>query len=205
MSYNKKYIWEVVPKNLPKVKRNCPKCNEKTYYINSEKFRVNANKSNLDVWLIYQCENCKSTWNMTIYERINPRDINKGEYKKFLTNDKHLAREYAFDLSIYSKNKAEIILEGLNYKIIESELDLYYINENELSVEILCNYKMDIRVDKILSDKLEVSRSKIKSMHKNGEFIIKDNKSSLNSKIKNGLEISFINIKEEAKFLKEIV
>ncbi|MDU5110841.1 MAG: DUF1062 domain-containing protein [Clostridium sp.] len=205
MSYYKKYIWEVVPENLPKVKRNCPKCNEKTYYINSEKFRVNANKSNLDVWLIYQCENCKSTWNMTIYERINPRDINKDEYKKFLANDKHLAREYAFDLSIYSKNKAEIILEGLNYKIIESELDLYYINENELSVEVLCNYKMDIRVDKFLSDKLEVSRSKIKSMRQNGEFIIKDNKNSLNTKIKNGMEISFVKIKEEVKFLKEIV
>lgn len=205
MSYYKKYIWEVVPENLPKVKRNCPKCNEKTYYINSEKFRVNANKSNLDVWLIYQCENCKSTWNMTIYERINPKDINKDEYKKFLDNDKYLAREYAFNLSIYSKNKAEIILEGLNYKIIESELDSYYINENELSVDILCNYKMDIRVDKFLSDKLELSRSKIKSMHKNGEFIIKDNKNSLNTKIKNGVEISFVKIKEEVKFLKEIV
>lgn len=205
MSYYKKYIWEVVPENLPKVKRNCPKCNEKTYYINSEKFRVNANKSNLDVWLIYQCEKCKSTWNMTIYERISPKDIDKDEYKKFLSNDKHLARKYAFDLSIYSKNKAEIILEDLNYKIIESELDSYYINENEVSVETICNYKTDIRVDKFLSDKLEVSRSKIKSMHKNGEIIIKDNKNSLNSKIKNRMEISFIKIKEEVKFLKEIV
>ncbi|WP_084023929.1 DUF1062 domain-containing protein [Clostridium taeniosporum] len=39
------------------------KCNEKIHYINSGKFRVNANKNNIDIWLIYQCEKCKSTWN----------------------------------------------------------------------------------------------------------------------------------------------
>jgi len=113
MSYLKKYQWELVPENLPKVKRNCPKCNEKSHYICSEKFRVNANKNNLDIWLIYQCEKCKSTWNMTIYERIKPSEISKYEYEKFLSNDKKLAREYAFNLSIYSKNKAEVILEEM--------------------------------------------------------------------------------------------
>lgn len=64
------------------VRRNCPKCNEKVLYINSERFRVNANKNSIDIWLIYQCEKCKSTWNMTIYERIKPYDIDKYEYEK---------------------------------------------------------------------------------------------------------------------------
>jgi hypothetical protein len=85
MSYLKKYQWELIPKDLPIVRRNCPKCNEKACYINSEKFRVNANKNSIDIWLIYQCEKCKSTWNMSIYERIKPYDINKYEYEKFLS------------------------------------------------------------------------------------------------------------------------
>lgn len=196
MSYFKKYQWELVPENLPIVKRNCPKCSEKAQYINSEKFRVNANKNNIDIWLIYQCEKCKSIWNMTIYERIKPYEINKYEYEKFLSNDKELAREYAFNLSIYNKNKAEVILENANYKLIQKKLEAYYINENELVIEIVCKYPIDLRVDKLLSDKLGLSRSKIKNMHKKGVIFIKDDKNSLNMKVRDGMEIHILKVVE---------
>ena len=36
MSYSKKYQWELVPDNLPVVKRNCPKRNKKSHYIKLE-------------------------------------------------------------------------------------------------------------------------------------------------------------------------
>ncbi len=205
MSYLKKYQWELVPENLPKVKRNCPKCNEKSHYINSEKFRVNANKNNLDIWLIYQCEKCKSTWNMTIYERIKPNDINKCEYEKFLSNDKELAREYAFNLSVYNKNKAEVILEDINYKLIQRKLEAYYINENELVIEIICNYPIEMRVDKLLSDKLGLSRSKIKDMHRKGVIFIDDDKNSLNIKVRDGMEIHVLKEVENIEVLRAII
>jgi len=205
MSYLKKYQWELVPENLPIVKRNCPKCNQKSHYINSEKFRVNANKNNLDIWLIYQCEKCKSTWNMTIYERIKPKDINKCEYEKFLSNDKELAREYAFNLSIYNKNKAEVILEDVNYKLIERKLEAYYIKENELAIEIICKYPIEMRVDKLLSDKLGLSRSKIKDMHRKGVIFIDDDKNSLNIKVRDGMEIHVLKEVENIEVLRAII
>lgn len=205
MSYLKKYQWELVPENLPIVKRNCPKCNQKSHYINSEKFRVNANKNNLDIWLIYQCEKCKSTWNMTIYERIKHKDINKYEYEKFLSNDKELAREYAFNLSVYNKNKAEVILEDVNYKLIERKLEAYYIKENELVIEIICKYPIEMRVDKFLSDKLGLSRSKIKDMHRKGVIFIDDDKNSLNIKVRDGMEIHVLKEVEQIDVLQAIV
>lgn len=205
MSYLKKYQWELIPENLPIVKRNCPKCNEKAHYINSEKFRVNANKNNIDIWLIYQCEKCKSTWNMTIYERMKPYEINKYEYERFLSNDKELAREYAFNLSIYNKNKAEVILEHVNYKLIQEKLEAYYINENELVIEIVCKYPIELRVDKLLSDKLGLSRSKIKNMHKKGVIFIKDNKNLLNIKVRDGMEIHVLKVVENIEILEAIV
>jgi hypothetical protein len=205
MSYLKKYQWELVPENLPIVKRNCPKCNQKSHYINSGKFRVNANKNNLDIWLIYQCEKCKSTWNMTIYERIKPNDINKYEYEKFLSNDKELAREYAFNLSLYNKNKAEVILEDVNYKLIQRKLEAYYINENELVIEIICNYPIEMRVDKLLSDKLGLSRSKIKDMHRKGVIFIDDDKNSLNIKVRDGMEIHVLKEVENIEVLRAII
>lgn len=189
MSYLKKSQWELIPENLPIVKRSCPKCNEKTNYINSEKFRINANKNSIDIWLIYKCEKCKSTWNMTIFERIKPCSISKHEYNKFLSNDRELAREYAFNSSIYSKNKAEAILEHINYRLVQRKLEAYYIKENELVIELFCKYPIELRVDKLLSDILGISRSKVKGMHKKGVVFIKDDKKSLNVKVRDGMEI----------------
>ncbi|QAA32399.1 DUF1062 domain-containing protein [Clostridium manihotivorum] len=205
MSYLKKYQWELVPEKLPVVKRNCPKCNEKATYINTEKFRVNANKNNLDIWMIYQCEKCKSTYNMTIYERIKPFDINKEEYEKFLSNDKELARKYAFNLNMYSKNKAEVIFETVSYALVQKELNASYIKENELVFEICCKYPVEIRVDKLLSDILGLSRSKIKNMHNRGLIFINDGKNSMNSKIKNKMEIHVLKVEENIELLELIV
>jgi hypothetical protein len=205
MSYLKKYQWELVPENLPIVKRSCPKCNEKTNYINSEKFRINANKNSIDIWLIYKCEKCKSTWNMTIFERIKPCNLSKHEYDKFLSNDTELAREYAFNSSIYSRNKAEVILEHVNYGLIQRKLEAYHIKENELVIELVCKYPIELRVDKLLSDILGISRTKIKGMHKKGVVFIEDDKSSLNMKIRDGMEIHVLKSVDHIEVLEAIV
>jgi len=205
MSYLNKYQWELVPENLPIVKRSCPKCNEKTNYINSEKFRINANKNNIDIWLIYKCEKCKSTWNMTIYERIKPCNISKLEYDKFLSNDRELAREYAFNSSVYSKNKAEVILDNINYRLVQRKLEAYYIKENELVIELVCKYPIELRVDKLLSDILGISRSKIKGMLKEGVVFINDDKNSSNIKVRDGMEIHVLKAVDNIEALEAIV
>jgi len=205
MSCLNKYQWELVPQNLPIVKRSCPKCNEKTNYINSEKFRINANKNSIDVWLIYKCEKCKSTWNMTIYERIKPCNISKQEYNKFLSNDRELAREYAFNSSIYSKNKAEVFLDDISYRVVQRKLEAYYIKENELVIEIICKYPIDLRVDKLLSDILEISRSKIKGMIEKGVVFVNDNKNLSNIKVRDGMEIHVLQAAENIEALEGVI
>ena len=83
MSYLKKIEYEIVLDKSFKVVRNCSGCGMKTNYINTKRFRVNANGSKLDVWLIYQCEKCKHTYNLTIYERQKTISIPKEEYKQY--------------------------------------------------------------------------------------------------------------------------
>lgn len=193
MSYLNVIKWDIVPKTLPKVKRNCPKCNKKTHFINSEKFRVNANKNNIDVWLIYQCEECKSTWNMTIHERVNPGSLDKEKYEKFMANDIGLAKEYAFNQAIYSRNKAEAIFDFVEYEVLVKEAVELDSNWKDMNIELICNYPVEMRVDKLLSEELGKSRSKIKSMHKNGYIEVQDQKNSLKSKVKDGMKINVIN------------
>ncbi|WP_026476817.1 DUF1062 domain-containing protein [Alkaliphilus transvaalensis] len=206
MSYLNKYQWEIVPENLPIVKRSCPKCTEKTNYISSEKFRINANKNTIDIWLIYKCEKCKSTWNMTIYERIKPCNISKDEYEKFLSNDSELAREYAFNSSIYSKNKAEVILDNINYRVVQRKLEACYIRENEqLVVEVVCKYPIELRLDKLLSDVFGISRSKTKGMLKEEVVFIKDNKNTSNIKVRDGMEIHVLTAAGKIEITENIV
>lgn len=90
-----------------KVYHRCGGCGKKQEFINSRKFRVNANGNRVDVWLIYRCKKCKHSWNLTIYERIRPSKIAPEDYIRFLENDWELALAYGQDLSFLKKNHAE--------------------------------------------------------------------------------------------------
>jgi hypothetical protein len=73
--YMERVLWEVRHPEPPKIVRYCKTCGAKAEYVSSGLFRVNAQQKSLDIWLVYRCTTCKSTWNMTIYSRINPKSI----------------------------------------------------------------------------------------------------------------------------------
>ncbi|MCI9050390.1 MAG: DUF1062 domain-containing protein [Lachnospiraceae bacterium] len=108
MSYLKKMEYEIVLKDSFWVIRNCPKCGRKTYFKNTRKFRVNANGNKLDAWLIYQCEECKHTLNISIYERRKVSSIPKEEYQRFLKNDEQFAEMHGKNVQLFRKNKATL-------------------------------------------------------------------------------------------------
>ena len=88
-----------------RVVHKCWHCGKKMTFISTRRFRVNANKNKLDVWLIYQCKKCKHTLNIPIYERVSPQKIPKELYEGFLANDEELALRYAADSALFkSKN-----------------------------------------------------------------------------------------------------
>lgn len=77
-------------------------------FINSGKFRVNANGNRVNVWLIYRCKKCKHSWNLTIYERIKPSKIQQEDYELFMENDYELALKYGNDIDFLKRNNAEL-------------------------------------------------------------------------------------------------
>ncbi|MDY6328964.1 MAG: DUF1062 domain-containing protein [Lachnospiraceae bacterium] len=93
--------------NQVKVYHKCAGCKKKSEFINSGKFRINANGNCIDVWLIYRCKKCKHTWNLTIYERIRPSRITPEEYELFMENDFELALKYGNNIEFLKKNNAE--------------------------------------------------------------------------------------------------
>lgn len=186
---NKSYHWTVVPTKLPTVLRNCPKCGRQTEYINSGNFRVNANQSRLDVWLIYRCENCNSTWNMEIHSRVNNKDIPKELYHKYLSNDKELAWQYAFDLAAHNRNKSVLNFNNVEYDILGDKFFLSVLTD-KIAVEIRCKYPTDLRLDKILSCQLQSSRETIKKMIKLGLIYGEGIKDIGKAKVKDGIKLT---------------
>lgn len=90
------------------VLHRCGGCGKKQPFVNSYRFRVNANGNQVDVWLIFRCAKCKHSWNLTIYERRSPGKIDPEEYEKFLDNDRELAERYGSDPVFLRRNGGEI-------------------------------------------------------------------------------------------------
>lgn len=177
MSYCRIIEYEIVPKESFSVIRGCAGCCRKTNFINTKKFRVNANGSKLDVWLIYQCETCRHTLNLTIYERKKVSSIPKEEYDCFLRNEEELAEKYGRDMSLFQKNKAEIDLERLKYEIVkqcettrcEARGD-GGAGEGGVVLTVRNTYGLKIRPEKQLAEILGMSRSQVQKMLREGEL-----------------------------------
>ena len=95
MSYTNQREYRVIHK--------CGHCGRKMTFISTRRFRVNANKNKLDVWLIYQCRKCRHTLNIPIYERTAPQKIPKELYEGFLANDEELAVQYGSDAALFKR------------------------------------------------------------------------------------------------------
>ncbi len=90
-----------------RVYHRCGGCGKKKEYVNSGRFRVNANGNRVDVWLIYRCIRCKHSWNLTVYERQRPSKIPPDLYDLFMNNDEELAYRYGNDIGFLKRNNAE--------------------------------------------------------------------------------------------------
>ena len=183
--------WKVIPIGEPEVIKNCPKCGGGAHFESSKKFRVNANQSKLDVWLIYQCKKCKATWNMTILSRVNPKEIPPEEYHKLMNNDELLARFYAFDISTHKQNNSVLNYEIVEYRVEGDPLDLETLREN-ITLEIECDEVFDLRIDKVLSKKLSISREQVKKLCKQGRLKGLEEKQLWKAKLKNKMQIEIL-------------
>lgn len=148
----------IIPEGTYEIIRNCGKCGVKTHYRTTGKFRVNANGNRLDVWLIYQCEKCKHTYNLPIYERVNPKAIDPEEYAAFLRNDEELAFQMANDRGLLEKHHCVIQSESVAYSLDQIE------EGDDTTIVIQNPYGMKVRIEKLISQIWQVSRSKVKKL-----------------------------------------
>ena len=173
MDYCKTIEYRITPKKAYTIIRNCSGCGRKEHYVSTGNFRVNANGRQLDVWLVYQCEKCKHTYNLPIYERVSPEKIEDAQYQAFLGNDADTALQFGTDRNLFLKNRAEVDTERLEYTVekLEDDCAKYEGVENsEMQIIIHNPYMLPVRTDRLLPEILQMSRSKIRQLIKDGRI-----------------------------------
>lgn len=174
MSYLKKIEYEITLKDSFWVTKSCPNCGRKTPFKNTKKFRINANGNKIDIWLIYQCTECKHTLNLAIYERQKVSSIPKEEYRLFLDNDEKLAETYGKSIPLFRKNKADIDFDRFNYDFVKLHETIEESGFGEQTLITINNpYGLKIRPEKQIAMVLGMSRSQVKSLLAKGEIEIK--------------------------------
>lgn len=174
MSYIETEIeYEIVPTQSFCVVRGCSGCGRKTHFRNTHKFRINANGNCLDVWLIYQCENCKHTLNLTIYERQKASALPRAEYEAFLSNDAQLAQQYGQTMRLFQKNKAEVDFEQMDYTYVKlHETIKCGALDKHMALTIHNPYCLKIRPEKQIAEVLGLSRSQARKQIAQGDITL---------------------------------
>ena len=152
----------------PAVLRHCNKCGRKTGHESSGLFRVNAQGRLLDIWLIYRCSHCASTWNAALYSRVNPQALDPALLKRFLENDPALARAYATDLALLRRLGGEP--EPCSYT---AEGPCFSFDE-PVELHIRCGRGTDSKIAAILREKLGLSRKALGDLLDAGMLVSAD-------------------------------
>ncbi len=180
----KKLIWKIQYDSTPLVYRHCKKCGKKTHFKSSDQFRVNAQRQYLDIWLIYKCTKCNTTWNATIYSRISPQALTAEQLNQFQENDQVLARNYAFSSELLHKSGTECELP--EFSVVGDDI----ITGEYAEVKLISEYILPIKISAVLRKKLHLSQKAYKELVENGRIKDRSDRNLLKSKL--NLEAVFV-------------
>jgi hypothetical protein len=85
------------PSESFRIVRRCPRCRAPQRFDCTGKFRVNANRKLIDVWLLFACHRCGATAKLTVVERVPVSRVGRSRLRAFQANDPELVRSVAGD------------------------------------------------------------------------------------------------------------
>jgi hypothetical protein len=163
MSGHLRIRWAIAPEIAPRPLINCNRCGDVRPYRCSEKFRVNANGKRIDAWLIYRCIGCDNSWNFTLFERRNRRDIDPALLAALESNEPALARRIAFDAAAL-RSRAGRIEEFADAAVRKQMLGGNLAGATGLRLELRLEAATSLRLDRLLATQLGISRTRLRDL-----------------------------------------
>ena len=183
----KKIIWKVQSLSLFSVLKYCKKCGRKNLFTYSRQFRLNSQRRYLDIWLIYKCSDCNTTWNAAVYSRISPQALKPELSDGFYKNDIELVEKYAIDNQFLQANGVEVSLP--KYSVIG---DRFSLNE-AVQLEIKSKHSLSVKVSSIVRNKLLLSEKEYLQLITSGKIKSFPNQDLKKCKLKEGVTLVFDN------------
>ena len=148
---------------------------------------------NFEVWYVYYANvnpELRDKINQILLDKpkITERDC-KDLYEKFLNNDKETAWKYAFDVEVMNKNKTKFLYDSIDYSIIGEGFDIAAVPRNPVSVLIKSQYRFNLRLDRLLREKLEISRNSLYDLVEAGHIKFKPNINIRKHKLKEDMQM----------------
>lgn len=158
----KKVAWDVKCSSPPKVIRRCKRCDRNTEYISSGQFRINAQRKRLDIWLIYKCKHCNTTWNSAIYSHISPQQIGTELLERFHSNDEALAMQYAMNITLLKQNGADVTVA--DFEVVGEQVPM----AEPVDLKISSQYPLPVKISSILKRQLGLSGREFENLISKG-------------------------------------
>jgi hypothetical protein len=149
----------------------------------SGRIRVNANGKRLDAWLIYRGTSCDSTWNRPVLERRPVSTIDPQLLASLQANDPDLSRRLAFATLPRKLEVAHVDDAAVRKEVVSASAR----PAPRLDIVCVVPGTTGLRVDRLLSTELRLSRSRIRTMHKAGRLAVCPD--GLRRPLRNGLQV----------------
>jgi len=188
MSYVVRVQWIIIARTAPQPWLACRRCGEPRRFRSSDKIRVNANGKRVDAWLIYKCTECNGTWNRPILERRPVRAIDPDFLASLHGSEPALTRRLAFDVESLRQRAGRV--EEFDDALVVKSVPL----DRTMSarrLEILCSVPdpIGLRVDRLLSNELRLSRSRIRRLAEADNLVVVPSLSSLQRPVRDGMRL----------------
>jgi len=146
----------------------------------------------VDGWLIYRCCQCGATWNREIVARRTPREIGADLLQRLERNDAETAWQYAFDVAGLAGQGMRI--DEPPIRVERSPADAGWDEaDGSTTIRIRLPVRVAVRLDRLLADELELSRSAIQRLFKSGGILTEPaGKAALRKPVRDGQVIRVV-------------
>lgn len=145
--------------------RYCTSCAGARAFVCSERFRVNANKKSLDVWLKYRCASCGETWKLPLFARRPVSELGASELDDFARHDRSAVWRYAFDIARLRPHVIRVDA-AVRVRVERVPLESEHVPCIHFDVPFPCH----LRLDRLLAGEFGISRSALQARYDRAEL-----------------------------------
>ncbi|POF28750.1 DUF1062 domain-containing protein [Roseibium marinum] len=168
MSSLLKIEWTILSHETPLTNRPCSRCRAIRPFASTGKFRLNANGSRLDAWLVFSCLACGKRWNKTLFERRPVKSISREQLEALQANDPQFAERLALEGSNSTTEQPGYLALGVR---ITAQAER---TRGEILLTVRNPSGSRVRLDRVLARGPMLTRKEVHRLAQNGVLEVQD-------------------------------